>query len=299
MIHTTALICTRNRPGQIVKAVRSLLDGAVDAEVIVVDQSPGDESEAALAGWRADRRLVYHRTKSIGKCAGLNEGLRQAQGSVCVLTDDDCEAPPGWANEMARILRSQPKVAILFCNVIAVPHDRQAGYVPAHERSSSRLLTTVDSLRNGLGLGAGMAVRRDVALALGGFDASFGPGARFPSADEWDFSIRALLSGWHVLETPELAVVHDGFRSFEEGRAHARRDWLALGAVCAKAVRAGRLRGLAVPLFFFPREALWPPLSDLLHLRRPRGIGRITAFCSGFAQGMRTPMDARTLLFSS
>jgi GT2 family glycosyltransferase len=43
-----------------------------------------------------------------------------------------------------------------------------------------------------------MGLRRDFVEQLGGFDDFFGPGGRFPSADEFDLSIRALLSGWHV-----------------------------------------------------------------------------------------------------
>jgi hypothetical protein len=36
---------------------------------------------------------------------------------------------------------------------------------------------------------------------------------------------------------------------------------------------------------------------DLLALRRPRGITRIVSFLRGFAHGMRTPVDAKTLCF--
>lgn len=296
-VRATALVCTRNRPHQISKAVRTLLNDAENVELIVVDQSPGDDTAEALAPWRGDPRLVYHHTSSIGKGAGLNEGLGLARGEFVVLTDDDCEVPKGWVTGMARLLEGQPDAAIVFCNVIPVQHDRHQGYVPAYERPHSRLLQSVDGMRWGTGLGAGMAIRKAVALELGGFDESFGPGARFPSADEWDLCIRALLLGWHVYETPELAIVHDGFRSFAEGKAHARRDWIALGAACAKPLRAGHLRALSVPLHFFPSKALWPPLSDLLHGRRPRGLGRVSAFVSGFKDGLRTPVDPRTLRF--
>ena len=157
------------------------------------------------------------------------------------------------------------------------------------------LISSLGALRDGLGLGAGMAIRREVALALDGFDEWFGPGGRLRlSADEWDIAIRALMSGWHIYQTPDLAIVHDGFRSFKEGREHARRDWIALGAVCAKALRGGAARAAVVPFYFYPAKALWPPVSDLLHMRRPRGLIRITAFLRGFADGMRIPMDRRT-----
>ena len=112
-------------------------------------------------------------------------------------------------------------------------------------------------------------------------------------------SIRALLTGWHVYETTELSVVHDGFRTFAQGKEHARRDWVALGACFAKPLRARRLSAAIIPLWFFPRRALFPPLFDLLRLRRPRGIGRILAFVEGFADGLKTAVDPATLRFKA
>src|SRR4029077_20849022 len=121
-----------------------------------LDQSPGPETELALARWRGDPHLVYRRSQTTGKGVGLNEGLQLARGSALVLTDDDCEVPRGWARSMARGLEDRPQLAIVFCNVVPVPYDRSAGYVPAYERSRSRLVSSLSALREGLGLGAGM-----------------------------------------------------------------------------------------------------------------------------------------------
>lgn len=292
----TGIVCTRNRPGPVAQAVPSLLDSEnSEFELLVIDQSDGPETERALDPYRNDSRLVYHRSPTRGKGAALNEALRRARGSIVVCTDDDCAVPRDWIVKMGRILSARPDAAIVFCNVVPVPHDRAAGYVPAFERTTDRLLSSILDVRKGLGLGAAMALRRDFALSVGGFDESFGPGARFPSADEWDISMRALLKGWQIYETPELSVVHDGFRSFEQGKQHATRDWIALGAVCAKPLRAGYLRALVVPIQFFTVYALLPPVADAVRLKRPRGIARITAFFKGFAAGLRTPVDPNTL----
>jgi glycosyltransferase involved in cell wall biosynthesis len=296
----SVIVCTRNRAGQVEQTVRSLLDEpGVELELILVDQSDGPETKNALASFFVDGRLRYLASKKRGKGVALNEGLRIARGSVVVCTDDDCVVPRRWAADMANTLEARPSAAIVFCRVVAVPHDPSAGYVPVYDPPASRLLRSVVDMRNGPGLGAAMAVRRDFLSGLGGFDESFGPGGRFPSADEWDLCMRALLKGWQVYETTALAVEHDGFRSFAEGRAHARRDWLALGAVCAKPLRAGYLSASIVPLWFFPTRALWPPVSDILHLRKPRGLGRITAFLSGFARGLSTSVDPVTLRFTT
>jgi GT2 family glycosyltransferase len=266
-------------------------------ELIVVDQSDGEDTERALDEFLSDPRFRYHRSLARGKGAALNEGIRLARSAIVVCTDDDCEAPPGWVTGMARALESQPTAVVAFCSVIPVPHDRNAGYVPAYELKENRLLRNVSAICKGLGLGAGMALRRDFALEMGGLDESFGPGARFPSADEWDISIRALLSGRHVFETSELTIVHDGFRTFEQGKQHARRDWMALGAVCAKPLRAGHFEAVVVPLWLFSTKAVWPPLADILQLRKPRGVARVLAFLQGFGAGLRTRVDRKSLRF--
>jgi glycosyltransferase involved in cell wall biosynthesis len=297
-VSVSAIVCTRNRAEPIAKAVRSLLESEDQSiELIVVDQSDGDDTVAALAPMAADPRLRYVRSTTRGKGAALNEALKLAKGTIVVCTDDDCSAEPGWVSKMARELESQPSAAIAFCRVVAVEHDENLGYVPQYEVKRTRLLRSILEARAGIGLGAAMALRRDFVREMGGFDESFGPGARFPSADEWDISMRALLTGRHVYETPSLAVLHDGFRTFDQGRAHASRDWVALGAVCAKPVRAGHLRALVVGVWFLSARALWPPMQDVLRLRKPRGLRRILSFLRGFGEGMLTHVDHDTLLF--
>jgi glycosyltransferase involved in cell wall biosynthesis len=294
----TALVCTRNRADAILDSIRSLLDsGGREIEVLIVDQSDGPETEQALQPLIADQRLRHVRSTTRGKGAALNQGLRMARGQIVVCTDDDCVAPPGWVGGMADILESQPTAAVAFCNVIAPPYDPQTGYVPSYVRQESRLLRTIRATIAGHGLGAGMAVRREVILKLGGFDEALGPGSRFGSGDDWDITARVLLHGWHVYESADLSILHHGFRTFSEGRQHARRDWIAIGAVCAKPLRAGYWRAAIVPLWEFSAHALWPPLSELLHFKRPRGSARIRGFLRGFADGMRTPVDRATLLF--
>lgn len=294
----SALVCTRNRPDSLPRTIRSLL-GADDAsfELIVLDQSDGPASEQALAVFGSDPRLKYVHSRARGKGAALNEGLRLAAGEIVVCTDDDCEAPPGWVRDMAGVMESQPNAAVVFCNVIAPTYDRAVGYVPAYERTSDRLLSSVLDACNGMGIGAGMALRREAVLGLGGFDEMIGPGGLFRGGDDWDISLRAILRGWRVYETAQLAILHHGFRTLAEGRSHALRDWFGIGALCAKPIRAGHLSAVPLAVRLFSAQALWPPIRDALRLRRPSGLSRIKGFVRGFAAGLRTPVDRKTLLY--
>jgi hypothetical protein len=42
---------------------------------------------------------------------------------------------------------------------------------------------------------------------------------------------------------------------------------------------------------------VWPPVRDVMRLKRPSGLSRIVGFVRGFAGGLRTPLDRKTLLF--
>jgi glycosyltransferase involved in cell wall biosynthesis len=301
----SVLVCTRNRSAMLLRLLRSLLatpdesgGNASSLEVIVVDQSDGPETSQTVASLEGDGRVRFVRSRTRGKGAALNEGLAVARGEILVCTDDDCEAPAGWAEDMTRALRRRPSAAVLFCQVLPTPgYDQQTGFIPAYPLSRSRMVRSPSFRCRRFGLGAGMAVRTEMVRSLGGFDEAMGPGALFPSSDDWDIAVRALLRGWHVYECAEVSITHHGFRRYDEGLDHARRDWIALGAVCAKPLRAGYRSTFTLPLWTLGAYAIWPPVLDLLALRRPRGITRIVSFLRGFAHGMRTPVDAKTLRF--
>lgn len=295
----SAVICTRNRPTALERAVRSLLSNErPNIEVIVVDQSDGSETREILAT-NLDPRLRYVRSSQRGKGKALNEALRLARAEFVACTDDDCEVPADWVASMVRALEQQPTAAVVFCNVRTAPYDRSVGYVPNYECRGNRLLRSIGACRDGLGFGAGMMFRRDVVVELGGFDESFGPGSRFASGDDHELCHRLLLKGWHVYETGDVSVVHHGFLTFQEGRSHTRRDWTSAGAAGAKLLRAGGLEGATVPLWLFLAYALWPPFFDLLRFRRPRQGARIIGFIDGFISGWRTPLDRRTLIYGT
>jgi Glycosyltransferase like family 2 len=294
----SVLVCTRNRPEDLARVLRSLLaDDSVAAEIIVVDQSDVCEHEISLAEILDAERVRYVQSETRGKGAAMNEGLRLARSPYVVCTDDDCEAAPGWVGGMASLLASQPRTAVMFCRVQAPPHDEAIGYVPEYlPQRERRIRRPLPSCAH-RGMGAGMVVRREVVMSLGGIDESFGPGSRFGSGDDWDLEVRTLMKGWEIFETNRLTITHHGFRTYAEGRAHAARDWFALGGVAAKPVRAGHPVLALMAVYVLVVDGLVPIVRDLLHLRTPRGLTRVLAFCRGFAQGLATPVDRSTMSY--
>jgi glycosyltransferase involved in cell wall biosynthesis len=294
----SALVCTCGRGGLVVDTVLSILANThSNFELVVVDQSKDNDTQEALKPFSADPRLRYVKIATVGKGNALNAGLMETKGSVIAITDDDCTVPPDWLEKFASIFAAHPKVAVAFCGVDAAEHDPTAGFIPDFVPDGDRMLTTMHDARHVHGLGAGIAVRRNMVEKIGRFDAMLGPGSRFPSCDDRDIAMRALLSHYHVYETSTIAVKHFGFRNWQQGRQLAHRDFLAIGATYSKFFKCGRAGLMYIPAHEFIKYALWPLIRDLLHLRQPRGIVRITAFAEGFIGGLQTPVDRATMKF--
>ena len=228
---SSVIICTRNRPDDIVRAVKSLLaDESPDIVLIVVDQSDREDTALALRSIQDDR-LRYLRSGTRGKGGALNEGLCLVRSQFVVCTDDDCEASVGWPAHVVQPMIDRPQVALVFSRVEAPEYDRQLGYIPEFLPANDRLLTRPRDICDGWGLGAGMAFRRDVVVDMGGVDRAFGPGGRFPSADDFDLELRLLIKGWHVYENSAAAHRPPRIQN-PEGGASAHRA----GLVCPRRI---------------------------------------------------------------
>src|SRR5665647_3898603 len=187
----TAVVCTRNR-------------GA---------------TESALAELRGGSRLRYVRSLDRGLSNARNLGLRRAQSGKIAMTDDDCTVPVDWLTRMEKALDDSEGVAIVIGNVVTAEYDRSSGFVPSYAQKSSFLATTVRDKHRIEGMAACMGLCADACKKLSGFDPSLGAGSRFHSADETDMIIRALVAGYHVLETSDVVVTHFGLRSWSEAES--------------------------------------------------------------------------------
>jgi GT2 family glycosyltransferase len=294
----SVVVATRNRGRSVVGTIHSLLaNNHPSFEVIVIDQSTDDVTEEAVSRMLADPRLRYVRSETVGYGRAHNLGLRLARAPIVAMTDDDCIVPPDWVEMFDSIFRAYPRVAVAYSNVLPAEHDPELGFVPAYVRSSNRLTRSLWRLPFTVGIGASMAVRRDAVRSLGGFDPALGPGGEFHSAGDRDIAARALVKGWHVYETADVAVSHDGFRTWDEGKELTARNWFGLGAAWAKLLKSGYPQVLSFIVHFAFVAGLWQPLTEIFQFRRPRFVRRQVHFWRGFVTGLQTAVDRSHLRF--
>src|SRR5262249_51036685 len=150
------------------------------------------------------------------------------------------------------------------------------------------------------GMGACMALRRGVVLALGGFDEMLGAGGPFYAGEDVDLTLRVLSAGHAVYETPDVSVTHAGFHPWTSGPPLVPGYWFGAGAAFGKQLR---LHGPA-SLGLLGRLG-WrfvtgqSPVADGMGIGSVHGMARLrlASFLHGFRRGVWTPIDRTTGLF--
>lgn len=297
-LKVSVVICTRNRGIRIVETLESVLANTYsDFEIIIIDQSTNDETKFAIESFLGNTSVFYFSSVTKGLSRARNIGLSKAQGEIVAFTDDDCTVPQDWLEQIVKKFEQFEQVAILNCRIDPAPYDRSNGYIPDYQISQSRLLQSMRDCFRGLGIGAGMAGRRDVLLAIGGFDTSLGAGSRFHAGEDRDMVLRVILNDWHAYETADTAVIHHGLRTNHEIKALSKRDWISLGASFIKPVKCGYWNA-GIMLISWPiLQGLFEPISNIFHLKKPHGFMRGFHYVHGVFLGLTLPINQQQILF--
>jgi GT2 family glycosyltransferase len=295
----SVIVSTLNRPEDVVDCVRSILANRADFEVVVVDQSAPEVSDRARTALGTDPRLAWITSATRGLSTSRNVAVAAARAPVLAFTDDDCRVPTDWVARIDEIFAADGELAMLFGAVVLSPEDRAKGYAAEFEPTETRTFQhTLPDLRTQWGIGANMAVSRRVFDSVGVFDTRLGAGTAFPAGEEMDLSIRAIASGFKVVQTPSVAVTHLGVRVGAAASKLMRGYGIGLGAMLAKHARLGT-PGAAYVLGHWLVFHSARTLSRAIRGDKQPGFGLLAAVLLGAYRSMWVPIDKTTRLYST
>ncbi len=278
-------ICTRDRPLLVARALRSLMRQSVEpSELFVIDIAPTDTATANLVRSRFPR-VHYVVEPAGGLNAARNRALREATQPVVAFLDDDAIADPSWAATFLSVFDAEPGVGLCAGRVEAFstrfPGERvfEANGGFSRGLRSIRLPETTPT-RVGLrapliaraasvACGCSFAIRRDLAVALSGFDTALDVGPRLPSGGDHDMLWRVLSAGHDVLYEPTALALHEHRRELEDSYEEIVGHQRALITWLTKVVGESRGPHLLSALSFLA----WRLLKPSLRLLR-RAVGR-------------------------
>jgi GT2 family glycosyltransferase len=235
VLDLTAAVCTRGRPEQLARALESLrAQSPAPAEILVIDNAPVDDSTARMVAERFPE-VRYLRESVPGLDFARNHALRASTRPVLAFLDDDAVAAPDWAQTFSDVFEADANVAIATGRVeplvVETPgqllFEANGGFGRGDERvrlpdDAGRLLhgrrAPLIAWAISVGCGCSYAVRRTVALELGGFDEALDLGSPLAGGGDHDLLWRALVAGWRVEYRPDALAWHEHRR--EMGAVH-------------------------------------------------------------------------------
>ncbi len=213
------IICTRNRPSQVLEALDALKgQDAPSFPIVVVDQS---EHIAADLQRRIEDdpwvTLIHDGGRGLSRAR--NVAWRATLEDWLIFVDDDCLVEADFTAQFERAVHDHSEADLISGNVAGRnptprPDDLPFSVFPVVEEMTLAG-RWVHPAR--VGFGVCFAVRRSMVQRLGGWDERLGPGAaHFPAADDMDFNFRMLRAGGAAHQTPAMRSSHDQWRSRDE-----------------------------------------------------------------------------------
>jgi glycosyltransferase involved in cell wall biosynthesis len=231
-----------NAAGTIRRAIDSILRQTMqDLELIVVDDGSEDCTREVVQSMN-DPRLRYVRRPHQGLPRTLNAGLAEARGAIVAVQDADDWSDPERLERQLAVLDARPDVAVVGSRMPEVDAEGRplTPRAPFRAGDANEVLMRFNPISN-----PSSAFRRDVIVALGGYDPRYGCA---PEYDLWlrvsdEHTVLALddpvairaLDGTNLSMTHERQCIGDTIRM--RIRAMARRRslrgllWLVRPAV--------------------------------------------------------------------
>jgi glycosyltransferase involved in cell wall biosynthesis len=192
-----------NVAGYIAQVLRSLCAQTLaEFEAIVVDDGSTDRTSEVVESF-TDPRIKLVQQPNLGVSCARNTGLALARGAFVLFLDGDDLLHPAALERLAAALKQDPQAVGAYGTFVKIREngDRQPGQKPLERQtypSGDILLDVIE--RSIFTNGGHVLLRRDVALAIDGFD------PRLSLAEDWEFFCRAASRGPFVFigQVPEV-----------------------------------------------------------------------------------------------
>ena len=224
-------------------------------ELIVVDNASTDGSPEFVRENFPNVQVIVNE-RNLGFSAGMNVGLRAAEGKILVMLNNDLEVYPSWLRALVDAMTADEMVGIAGCKVYypdgkTLQHAggivRYPQAIPDHYGYQEKDRGQYDEIREvDYVIGAALAVRREVLKQVGYLDESY-----FLYFDDTDLCFSARKMGHKTIYVPHAVVIHHEAATSVRGSAFYFRHF-----------HRSRLR------FFFKHHTVRQFLEDFLPAER-------------------------------
>lgn len=278
----SVIICTKNRPQKIAQCIQSICESKVltTIEILVVDQSTNNETAQKVLNI-SDPRIRYVKISNTGVSAAKNYGIQHTSYNLIAFTDDDCIVDTDWLKTLSSDFIKHPEIVAVFGQTI--PYKKtQKKYLrcPSYFKKTKMKIVCRPSLHSrNIGIGSNMAFHREIFASVGFFQEWLGVGAIGRSAEDGDFGIRLLLSGYKILYDPEVLVHHDRWIS-QQNQWKQNLDYIRGEVACYTfhSLKGHRFaKRIVYNNFYHSYGKIKSSIKQLLHMKKSGILGLLAA----------------------
>ncbi len=251
----TVVIPTCANAEALERSVLSVLDtGYTPLQIVVVEnRPPSAATRQVVEGLKTKGCIRYVEEPSRGASRARNAGLALAEGEIVAFTDDDVVVDPHWIDTAVAAFDAQDGPACVTGRILPLSLENRAQTLfeqfAAFDKGPERRIFRLPDSRTDdplfpyvaghFGSGASIFVRREVALAMGGFDPVLGPGTPSVGGEDLDFFVRLAQAGHTIMYEPGVVLRHDHPDGRDGLRRHAYRYGIGLTAMLGKQLVRG------------------------------------------------------------
>jgi GT2 family glycosyltransferase len=192
----SVVIATRNRAESSLRAVESCFQQDCRLEVILFDDASDDGTDEIIRRAFPDTR-IFRGSARAGYIVNRNLGFAEAKGDFVFSLDDDAYfSEPGTVSRTLETFARDPKIG-----AVAIPYVEHLVRRSVSSLKYPFRAKPGDELRSYVG--CAHAVRREAALAVGGYRDFF-----IHQGEERDFCLRLRAAGWRIVYGAGAPVVH-------------------------------------------------------------------------------------------
>jgi GT2 family glycosyltransferase len=187
-------------------------------EIIIVDNGSTDDSVSRIKKEFQEgnnRIIILDLLNNFGFAVGNKIGANKAKGEYILFLNSDTTMNSSCLGELVRLMDQDPKIGVAQAKLLLMDKpqtfDSAGGimsvfgaiYMRGANEKDIRQYDQIEEIS--FAKGAAMIVRKEIWVALNGFDPLF-----FVYSEETDFCWRVWLSGYRVVFAPSAKVYHVG-----------------------------------------------------------------------------------------
>ncbi len=183
-------------------------------EIIIVEDGSTDSSLETISYFRKLHAIVLIKNRhNLGLVASRNKAIERAKGDILIFLDNDTRVERNWLTGLEETFSKSSQVGAAQCKIfdfkkkhiiqeVGMKIIRQTGWGMTLGRGEADRGQYNNSIEI-VALGAALAVRKEVARQVNGFDEKL-----VHYTDDLDFSWRVWISGYRIVLSPKSFVYH-------------------------------------------------------------------------------------------